>query len=322
VDALSRFVRELELGPVALVTHDWGVMVGLRWACEDPAAVRALVISDGGFFADRRWHDLANAMRTPGVGEERISAYTRDGFCAAMREVCAAFGDDALEEYWKGFADDVRRRGHLELYRSGDFEKLVPYEGRLAAMAVPALIVWGGQDRFASVKMAHRFHSELAQSELAVFEDAGHFVWDEEPERAAAVLVGGLPRRPVPGSRRGGRPGARGPFGPCHPPAPPRRHRLPPRPRTKRPWLPPPWRPSPTGCARWATCPASPPRSSPTWPPSSASRCSSRDRPGLARPSWPRRSPRFSHARWCAFSAMRGWTRRRRCTSGTTASSC
>jgi len=195
VDALARFVRELELGPVALVTHDWGVMIGLRWACDEPAAVRALVISDGGFFADRRWHDLAKAMRTPGVGEELLGSYTREGFVAAMRAECAAFSDDALAEYWKGFADDVRRRGHLELYRSGDFEKLVPYEGRLAALAVPALIVWGGQDRFASVKMAHRFHTELAQSELAVFEDAGHFVWDEEPERAAAVLVEFLERR-------------------------------------------------------------------------------------------------------------------------------
>ena len=67
VDALARFVRELELGPVVLVTHDWGVMIGLRWACDDPTAVRALVISDGGFFADRRWHDLAKAMRTPRV---------------------------------------------------------------------------------------------------------------------------------------------------------------------------------------------------------------------------------------------------------------
>ena len=195
VDALARFVRELELGPVALVTHDWGVMIGLRWACDDPAAVRALVISDGGFFADRRWHDLAKAMRTPGVGEELIGSSTRERFVAAMRGECAAFSDDALAEYWKGFADDVRRRGHLELYRSGDFEKLVPYEGRLAALAVPSRIVWGGQDRFASVDLARRFHTELAQSELVVFEDAGHFVWDEEPERTAAALVEFLKRR-------------------------------------------------------------------------------------------------------------------------------
>ena len=61
-------------GPVALVTHDWGVMIGLRWACDHPGAASALVISDGGFFSDRRWHDLANVMRTPGEGEQLIAA--------------------------------------------------------------------------------------------------------------------------------------------------------------------------------------------------------------------------------------------------------
>jgi haloalkane dehalogenase len=70
--ALGRFVAELGLGPLVLVTHDWGVMIGLRWACDNPGAASALVISDGGFFSDRRWHDLANVMRTPQEGEKLV----------------------------------------------------------------------------------------------------------------------------------------------------------------------------------------------------------------------------------------------------------
>jgi haloalkane dehalogenase len=195
VEALERFARELDLGPVALVTHDWGVMIGLRWACDHPGAVSALTISDGGFFADRRWHDLANVMRTPGEGEQLIRSYTREGFIAAMHAVSSGMTEEALEHYWKGFADNTRRLGHLELYRSGDFEKLASYEGRLAALGVPALIVWGEEDRFAGVQMAHRFHEELSGSEVVIFEDAGHFVWDEEPERATRALVDFLERR-------------------------------------------------------------------------------------------------------------------------------
>jgi haloalkane dehalogenase len=195
VQALDRFARELELGPVALVTHDWGVMIGLRWACDRPGAANALAISDGGFFSDRRWHDLANAMRTPGDGEQLIRAYTREGFAAAMRAVSSGMDDEAIAEYWKGFADDARRLGHLALYRSGDFDKLVPYEGRVAALGLPALILWGEQDRFAGVKMARRFHEELSDSELVLCEDAGHFVWDDQPERATTALVDFLARR-------------------------------------------------------------------------------------------------------------------------------
>jgi haloalkane dehalogenase len=195
IEALERFVGELELGQVVLVTHDWGVPIGLRWACDNPGAANALVISDGGFFADRRWHDLANVMRTPGEGERLIESYTREGFSGAMRTASSGMSEEAIDEYWKGFADDTRRRGHLELYRSGDFDKLLPYEGRVAALGVPTLVIWGEEDRFASVRMAHRFHDEIPESELEVLPGAGHFVWDDEPQRANASVVDFLERR-------------------------------------------------------------------------------------------------------------------------------
>jgi haloalkane dehalogenase len=195
VDALDRFVRELVPGPVVLVTHDWGVPIGLRWACDQPGAARALVISDGGFFSDRRWHDLGNLMRTPGEGERLIAGYTREGFGQLLGAASPGMTEDALDEYWKGFEGDVRRLGHLELYRSGDFEKLIPYDGQVAEQGLPTLILWGAQDRFAGVKMGHRFADEIPGAELVVFEDAGHFVWEDEPEQTTTALLDFLARR-------------------------------------------------------------------------------------------------------------------------------
>ena len=193
-EALDRFVRDLGLGPVGLVTHDWGVAIGLMWACDHPGSATALVISDGGFFADREWHDMAKTMRTPGAGEELMEAITREGFDAALGSLSPGMTEDALDEYWKSYADDAHRRGILELYRSGDFEKLNAYEGRLAALGLPALIVWGAQDNFAGIALAHRFHEELPGSELLIVDDAGHFVWEDAPHRTAEALVDFLTR--------------------------------------------------------------------------------------------------------------------------------
>ena len=210
VEALGRFVQALPLeGPPVLVTHDWGVLIGLRWACDNAGAARALVISDGGFFADRRWHDMANAMRTEGEGEKLMASFTREMFGQALKQTSAGMTDDALDEYWKGFTDDTRRRGALEMYRSGDFEKLEPYEGCVAGLGVPALIVWGGQDRFSSPKMARRFHEEIPNSEMLVLDDAGHFVWEDEPEETSRALVRFLERRVRGGGRFGRDPGLR-----------------------------------------------------------------------------------------------------------------
>ncbi len=194
VEALERFVRELGLGPVALVTHDWGVMIGLRWACDHPDAVHSLVISNGGFFADREYHAAAKAMRTPEVGEKFVAAFTRESLGGALKTVSSGLTDAALDEYWKAYADETRRVGILELYRSGDFDKLIPYEGRVAALGVPVLIVWGANDPFADVKLAHRFNAELPGSKLVLLEDAGHFVWEDAPEETTRALVQFLAR--------------------------------------------------------------------------------------------------------------------------------
>jgi haloalkane dehalogenase len=197
VEALERFRRELRLDRVALAVHDWGGLIGLRWACDHPDAVAGLVISSTGFFPDGKWHGLAQALRTAGTGEELMDGLTREGLSELMQQSSPAMDAGAIEEYWKAFADQERRRGQLELYRSGDFEKLRPYEGRLAALGVPTLIVWGARDEFAPVAGAHRLRKELPGSRLVVIEDAGHFVWEESPERTAEEVVAFLGRLPV-----------------------------------------------------------------------------------------------------------------------------
>ena len=96
---------------------------------------------------------------------------------------------DAVDEYFKAFGDEDRRNGQLELYRSGDFEKLEPYEGKLAQLGVPTLLLWGADDFAAPVAGAHRFEGEIPGSEVVVLDGTGHFVVEDAPDRYAEALV-------------------------------------------------------------------------------------------------------------------------------------
>jgi haloalkane dehalogenase len=185
VENLDRFRRALGLERVILGVHDWGGLIGLRWACDNPSAVGALAILDTGFFPDGRWHGMAKSLRTEGEGEQLIANVNRDLFTLALRQISAAVPDDALEEFWKAYGDEDRRRNQLDLYRSGDFTKLEPYRGKLTAVGVPAKIVWGAKDEFAPVAGAYRFKKELPDAELVVLEHAGHFLMEDDPERVA-----------------------------------------------------------------------------------------------------------------------------------------
>lgn len=206
VEAINGFVAELQLGPVILLCHDWGGLVGLRWACDHPGAASALVISSTGFFSDGQWHGMAQALRTPGTGEELLESLTREGFGAVMGAASTNFTSDAVDEYWRAASTPARRGAVLDLYRSGDFEKLAPYEGRLAELRLPTLILWGENDEFAPISGAKRFQSQIEESELAAIEGAGHFVYADAPQRCAEVVERFLATLP---KERGGGPQGR-----------------------------------------------------------------------------------------------------------------
>jgi len=192
VEALERFRAQQGLDRVALVVHDWGGLIGLRWACDHPDVPWALVISDTGFFPDGRWHGLAEAMRSD-QGEQLVDTMTEENF-AGMLGGISSIGPEAAREYFKAFADEPRRRGQLELYRSGEFSELAAFDGKLAQLGVPTLILWGADDAFAPIAGAERLQRELPGSELVVLDGTGHFVVDDAPERYAEQVVRFLTR--------------------------------------------------------------------------------------------------------------------------------
>ena len=173
--------------PAALVVHDWGGLIGLRWACDHPGLTDAHVISDTGFFGDGRWHGLARAMRTPGEGEALVDAWTRASFGELLGAV-SKMGTDSIDEHWRSLETVEHRRAGLELYRSGDFSELDAYAGKLAALDVPTLVLWGEEDPFAPVAGAHRFVEELPRAQLEVIPGTGHFVVEDAPEAYANAV--------------------------------------------------------------------------------------------------------------------------------------
>lgn len=189
VEALERFRRELGLDQVVLVVHDTGGLIGLRWACDHPDAVGGLVVTNTGFFPDHEWIEIAKTMRTPIQGEALMDSLSREGFATLMEEASSSFDERALDEYWKAFTTAPGRRGMLELYRSFELDELAPYEKKLAALGVPALILWGRQDEFLPVDYASRFANEIPGSRLVLLEGVRHFLFEDEPERCAREII-------------------------------------------------------------------------------------------------------------------------------------
>jgi len=195
LEAFTTFMERPGLERVALVVHDWGGFIGLAWACDHPERVSALVISSTGFFSDGRWHGMAEAIRGDG-GEAVVAAMDRDGFAGLMHSFGGAFADDDIAAYWAPYEDGRGQRATLDFYRSMDFEKLEPWQGKLAAIDAPTLILWGADDQFAPLAGAERLQREIPGAALVVLEGIGHFVFDEATERSVEEVSSFLVEAP------------------------------------------------------------------------------------------------------------------------------
>jgi haloalkane dehalogenase len=187
VAAFEAWVDELELEEAAVVVHDWGAFIGLTWACKHPAAVDAMVISDSGFFSDGRWHGIAELIRGEG-GEELMGQLNRETFEGILNAEGAEFTEEEIEAYWRPFEEGRGRQATVEFYRSMDFQKLTRYQGALAALAVPTLILWGAEDQFAPISGGYRFEREIAGSKLVSIPGAGHFVYETAREECVDIV--------------------------------------------------------------------------------------------------------------------------------------
>jgi haloalkane dehalogenase len=189
VEAVERFRREIALDRVVLVVHDTGGAIGLRWACDHPDAVCGLVISNTGFFPDYEWTEIANTMRIAGQGEALVDSLSRGALATLLDEVSSGIDQRSVDQYWKAFSTAASRRGMLELYRSFDLDQLEPYQGRLAELGVPALILWGQGDDYLPLDYASRFAGEIPGAELVLLEGVRHFLFEDEPERCAQEVT-------------------------------------------------------------------------------------------------------------------------------------
>lgn len=195
-EELEQFVEDFavatELESFDLILHDWGGLIGFRWLFDHPhrlASLRRLVVSDTGFFVldNSAWHPLAQIWRTPGEGEAWMEALTFETFCDALKAAAPALSEEAAAEYWKTFSTHERRMAKLVLYRSGNFEKIKPYDGMLRSLSCSTLILWGERDVFIPVAAAQLFKSEIPNSILHILPEAGHFLWEEAPEETVRL---------------------------------------------------------------------------------------------------------------------------------------
>jgi len=114
---LDGFMDALGLGPVTLVLHDWGVILGLHWARRHPERVRGLALMEAMVRPYESWDDFPAALREtfrsfrkPNLGYELIVAqnvFVEQLLPASMMRSLSA---QEMDRYRAPFSEPLNRR--------------------------------------------------------------------------------------------------------------------------------------------------------------------------------------------------------------------
>lgn len=189
---LGGALGELGIERAHLVLHDWGGSIGLTWAAEHPERVASLSFCNIGVQRGYRWHSFARLWRVPMLGELLQAITTPKVLVRAMTKDNPRLPRAAAERM---AADNDRgtKRAALSLYRSVRFdgpegEALADHiETRLRD--VPVNVLWGAKDPYIGVEFAEAQRATWPHAAVTILPEAGHWVFLDEPARAAEVLL-------------------------------------------------------------------------------------------------------------------------------------
>jgi pimeloyl-ACP methyl ester carboxylesterase len=177
---LDRFAEHVGLERFSLVVEDWGA-VALPWAARRHEQIERLVIIDAvPLLPGYRWHWIARAWRTRGLGEFAMGLTIGP---VTRRLVPREIADAAIPHF-----DQGTQRAILRLYRSADPAVLAAPRAQLEALDAPALIAWGERDPYIPSRFADGYAARLGgEAQLLKLPDAGHWPWLDRPDLVETV---------------------------------------------------------------------------------------------------------------------------------------
>lgn len=199
---VAEAIQALGIGPVVFVGHDRGARVGHRFALDHPTLLTHLVLLDIAptydIFAclDQRsvrrvWHWLFHLV--PDL-PEALTAGREDIYLRYLYKAWAfnpaAIEEEAIQEYLRCFREPGAMRAAFDDYRASATVDL-EHDGadRQRKVAVPTLVLWGGNRMAQSADMLGVWRERCERVEGHAVPDCGHFLPEEQPAAVVDAIL-------------------------------------------------------------------------------------------------------------------------------------
>lgn len=209
VDDLEALLDHLGVtGPVTLAVHDWGGMIGFGWALRHLPRVRRLVVLNTAAFPLPKakpmpWRlSLGRDSKLGGWLIRRFNLFARGAaWMGTRRSLPAEVRRGYIAPYngWANAISTLRFMQDIPLGEGDPAWPLVVESGRRLPEYAdrPVFIGWGLRDFVFDKHFLRGFAEALPGAQVMTFEDAGHYVLEDEHEVLVPAIRGFLDSNPL-----------------------------------------------------------------------------------------------------------------------------
>jgi pimeloyl-ACP methyl ester carboxylesterase len=194
-DVVADFIVRKDLRNLMLVGWSLGGGVALlsllRHAPELTHRIKKLCIIDGIAYP-QKFPFFVGLLRIPFLGPALQRFLPAGALAHAVLRYCYSDCGLITKEQIREYAGHLRkkevRQALTRTARSINVARLSDYIARINTIDVPALLIWGSEDRAAPLEIGLRLANELRRSRLVVIQRCGHMPHEERPSEVIAAV--------------------------------------------------------------------------------------------------------------------------------------
>ncbi len=198
---IRQLVQHLGLGPINLVSHDVGMMVGYAYAAAFPKDVKRLVLMEAAlpglgleklYAADKypRMYHLPLFEAPNGLAEALITGREKmfvEHFMRQQAYNVEALDQMSLDKYADSLSAPGALRGGIAYFRAHKLDAEHNRENAKKKLSMPVLTI-GGTASFGA-DLEGEIRPLASHMRAVMIENCGHYIAEEQPERLVEELL-------------------------------------------------------------------------------------------------------------------------------------
>lgn len=186
---LEKFVATMGLSDLHIVAPDVAMPVALHYAIHRDHRAKSLLIGDGPGILPSSGGSLIRKIVGSGFWRMMVTMTGARTFIAGANTLGYLHYSPKAEEVADYVASYSGRIAQITRYFKGYPAGSKEIDSGLESLELPVQVFWGDQDAFLTTDNAIRLHARLPNSALTVFENCGHFCYQDKSDEFSAMLL-------------------------------------------------------------------------------------------------------------------------------------